>query len=119
MKRVVALAFVCALSGCGVSDQPYGEQPEPQQPTPQPAPGGEQPGPDGGGQPAPQGFAAIKPVVDRACGTCHSNGQSPKLETEAAFKTSKVRSLIESGRMPPGGRINAADKTALLAYLKG
>lgn len=117
MKRVFALAFVCALGACGVpQDDPYAEQPgggQPQQPTPQ------QPTPQQPGQPAPQGFAAIKPVVDRACGTCHSNGQSPKLETEQAFKTAKVRQLIENGRMPPGGRINAADKTALLAYLKG
>lgn len=90
------------LSGCGDSGGYGGGGPEPE-PTPD--------------TPA---FVAIKPVVERACGGCHNGQVHPlKLDTEARWKGSKARARLEAGTMPPGGRIDAGDKAALLAYFKG
>lgn len=68
--------------------------------------------------PVDTAYEKVKPVVDRVCLKCH-NTQNPKLDTAVRFKGSKALEEIESGSMPPGGRINAADKKALLDYLKG
>lgn len=69
-------------------------------------------------QPVDAAYEKVKPVIDRVCLKCH-NTQNPKLDTASRFKGSKAREEIEGGDMPPGGHINAADKQALLDYLKG
>lgn len=102
--RLAAVALAFVLSACGNSYEP---------PQAEPAPGGTEPGSAGS-------FAAIAPVVQRSCGRCHNGSVHPlKINSQASFKTQKNLQLIESGRMPPGGGLPAADKTALVGYLRG
>jgi hypothetical protein len=100
-----ALLILCAavfFSSCSSSDD-YGDSPS---------------------QPPPVAtdakFAAVQPTIARACGRCHDGvKQKPKFDTPAKFKTAKVLQMIESGAMPPGGKIEGDDKDALVAYLRG
>lgn len=101
MMRVAVAALVLALTACGSSIK----EPEPTEPAP------------GGGEPGK--FADVAPVVARSCGRCHNAGQAPKINSEASFKTTKNLQLIESGRMPPGGGLPAADKATLVRFLRG
>lgn len=59
-------------------------------------------------------FAAIQPVIARACGECHNGDEQRALDTPARLAGAKGR--IESGNMPPGGAIDPADKAALLSF---
>jgi hypothetical protein len=82
---------------------------------------GSQPDPyqTGPARPPDEAFAAVKPVVDRACGSCHNGQTHPvRFDSAARFKTAEVRRRLETGQMPPGGRISASDKETLLAYLR-
>lgn len=73
-------------------------------------------------QPAPAddpAFAQVKPVIARACGRCHNGSEEPAFTSAAVFKGSTAKARLVSGTMPPGGRIDPADKSALLSYLGG
>ncbi len=98
----VCLFFLSLGVGCGGTS--YDDEPPP--------PAGPAPADD----PA---FTALRASVDETCGPCHNGKVHPVVfDSAAKFKTAKVRSLIEGGQMPPGGKIDATVKARLLAYLK-
>lgn len=68
----------------------------------------------GGGAPVDPAFAAIQPVVARSCGGCHNGEEERAIDSPARLKAAQGR--IESGNMPPGGGLDAADRTALLSF---
>lgn len=80
-------------------------------------------GPDYGPAPAPPApsdpaWAALKPLIDRNCGSCHNGSNTlPQFVSGAVFKASKAKAKITSGAMPPSGGLSDSDKKALLAYL--
>lgn len=84
---------------------------------PAPAPRPEAPAPGGGGGAA--GWDSVKALVQKDCAGsgCHDGTQRPF--DEARFKSSKAKARLEAGTMPPGGRISAADKSAMLNFLGG
>ncbi len=100
----LVLCFILLFGmGCGSSEGGYGDKPAPGDQAPQSDPA----------------FAAVKPTVDKSCGGCHNGRVHPlTFNSPGAFKTARVKALIESGRMPPNGPLPASDKAALLAYLK-
>ncbi len=102
MKRLCLIALALTLTACGSSDADYGDK----APAPPPA--------------ADPEFAAIQPVIERACGKCHNGTVHPlRFTSAAAFKGSKAKARLTAGTMPPApATISAEDKAALLAFLK-
>lgn len=64
-------------------------------------------------------FAEVKPTVDRECGRCHNGSVQPLQFSASNFKSSKAKTRVANGSMPPDRALKAADKDALLAYLNG
>lgn len=83
-----------------------------------PSNGGSQPAPTTPSQPADPAFAAIQPIIQRNCGDCHNGRKEPAFPDGATFKASQSKQELQSGSMPLGRAISAADKAALLGYLK-
>jgi len=82
----------------------------------------------GGGTPvdcsgAPKTFAAdVRPIIQSRCGGCHGagSGNGPgalTTYTEISNAKTAIRAAIESGRMPQGGTLTAAQKAAIICWV--
>lgn len=103
MRSLWLIVLGLALSACGSSDGGYGGD---NAPPPPPA--------------ADPEFAAVQPVIEKACGKCHNGTVHPlRFDTAAKFKAGKAKARLAAGTMPPPpATISAEDKQVLLAYLK-
>lgn len=86
-------------------------------PTPSPAPS-----PAPSPNPAPTWKSDIQGIFQQNCGLCHSGAAAAlkiRLDTYATASTNASRALsaIDAGRMPPGGRLPAAQVQAIRDWI--
>ncbi len=64
-------------------------------------------------------YAAVAPIVNKNCGTCH-NGSTHPLKLDSGAKLKAAAGRIRNGSMPPAPRkLTPDDKTKLLEYVEG
>ena len=94
-----SIILIVMLTACG-----YGSQQEVEyRKKPRPAGGAGQSGWDG-----------IASIVESSCNNCHGKSIGSAF-TGSNFKA-QAQTRVANGSMPPGGKISAEDKAALLAY---
>lgn len=117
MNNIVIALILLAFVACGKPAEPEVKYNKPPPPATDGGSDGENPPPPPP-PPADAAFAAVKPKIDEACGKCHNGIVHPlKFDVAAKFKTSKVKTRITNGSMPPNGPLKADLKQALLDYL--
>ena len=130
ITKAILLGFL--LAACGQAPSPPAPPPKKTCPAPAPAPApspapspapapapSPAPAPVPSPAPAPSGptWSQVQAIIAKDCASCHNGSTQPAFNTSAAFVSSPAAQYIQSGKMPPGGVIAAADKSTLLAYL--
>lgn len=97
IAAAVTVATVVALQSCGQPTEGGGDKPPPQT-----------------GNGGASDFASIQPVIQRNCASCHDGSNQKPIDSAARMSAAKAQ--VRSGKMPPGGRIDPADKAAILSF---